>query len=118
MDKKKIAACLIVLLVCFGVAWLIYDRSSGGTDGGDGNNVDVTIQHAQNEIRDAGNEIDAARTELDRGQDAANRAENAVGKLEDSSDQRAELIDECQQLVDEIRDIFADVDAANRQITR
>lgn len=115
MDKKKMAACLLVLLVCLGVGWLIYERSSGGDDSGNDNNVNVTIQHAKNEIRDTGAEIDTAKTELDRGQDAINRAENAIGKLEDSSGQRADLIDECEQLVDEIRNIFTDVDAANRR---
>lgn len=117
MDKKKMAAYLLVLLVCLGVGWLIYERSSGGDDSGNDNNVDVAIQHAENEIRDTGAEIDTARTELDRGQDAINRAENAIGKLEDSRDERAELIDECEQLIDEIRNIFADVDEANRQPT-
>lgn len=113
MDKKKVAACLVVLLVCFGVGWLIYDRG-GGTGGGDGHNIDITIQHAKNEICNAGAEIDAATTELDSGQDAINRATDAVGKLEDSSSERADLIDECEQLINEIRNIFADVDEQNR----
>lgn len=115
MDKKKVAACLVVLLICLGVGWLIYDRSGGGTGGGDGHNVDVTIQHAKNEICDTRTEIDTATTELERGQDAINRAADAVGKLEDGSSERAELIDECEQLVDEIRNIFADIDTANRR---
>lgn len=115
MDKKKMVACLLVLLVCLGVGWLIYGRSGGRTDCGNGNNVDVTIQRAETEIRDAGTEINAVKAELDRGQDAVNRAENAVGKLEDSSSERAELIDECDQLVYEIRNIFTDVDTANRR---
>lgn len=114
MDKKKMAACLVVLLVCLGVGWIIYERNCGGADNGNGNNIDVTIQRAETEIRDAGTEIDAVRTELDRGQDAVNRATNAVGKLEDSSNERTKLIDECEQLINEIRNIFADIDEQNR----
>lgn len=114
MDKKKMAVCLVVLLVCVGVGWLIYERSGGGSDNGNDNNVDVTIQRAETEIRDVGTEIDAATAELDRGQDAVNGAENAVGKLEDISNERTKLIDECEQLINEIRNIFADVDEQNR----
>lgn len=117
MDKKKMAACLVVLLVCLGVGWIMYERNSGGTDSGNGNNVGNTIQCTQNEIRDVGNQINAATTEFDNGRDAVNRAENAVGKLEDSRSERAELIGECEQLISEIRNIFTDIDAANRSPT-
>lgn len=127
-EKKKyiliaVSIVTILLSVCF-----LLCRHYRAVEQSAGSNVDTTIQQIEtNNDRARATVIQStelnqsAQAELINGQTDVSRATESVNRLQQSSDKRSELIESAeseiagsQQLIREEREIFADIDRANK----
>ena len=129
MDEKKkytiIAVAILVIMLAIGVLLCRHYRT---VEQSAGSNVDATVQQIEaNNDRARATIIQStelnqsAQTELINGQADINRATESVDRLQQSSDKCSELIESAeseitgsQQLIREEREIFADIDRANK----
>lgn len=129
MDEKKkyiliaVSIVTILLSVCF-----LLCRHYRAVEQSAGSDVDTTIQQIEtNNDRARATVIQStelnqsAQAELINGQTDVSRATESVDRLQQSSDKRSELIESAeseiagsQQLIREEREIFADIDRANK----
>lgn len=129
MDEKKkyiliaVSIVTILLSVCF-----LLCRHYRAVEQSAGSDVDATIQQIETNNDRARATIiqstelnQSAQAELINGQTDVSRATESVDRLQQSSDKRSELIESAeseiagsQQLVREEREIFADIDRANK----
>lgn len=129
MDEKKkytiIAIAILVIVLTIGVLLCRHYRT---VEQSAGSNVDATVQQIETNNDRARTEViqstelgQSAQTELINGQADISRVTESVDRLQQSSDKRSELIESAeseiagsQQLVREEREIFADIDRANK----
>lgn len=129
MDEKKkyiliaVSIVAILLSVCF-----LLCRHYRAVEQSTGSDVDTTIQQIETNNDRARATIiqstelnQSAQAELINGQTDVSKAAGSVNRLQQSSDKRSELIESAEseiagskQLVREEREIFADIDRANK----
>lgn len=125
--KKHILIAVSIVTILLSVCFLLC-RHYRAVEQSAGSDVDTTIQQIEtNNDRARATVIQSAelnqsaQAELINGQTDISRATESVDRLQQSSDKRSELIESAeseiagsQQLIREEREIFADIDRANK----
>ena len=129
MDEKKkyILIAVSIVTILFSVCFLLC-RHYRAFEQSAGSDVDATVQQIEtNNGRARATVIQStelnqsAQAELINGQTDVSRATESVDRLQQSADKRSELIESAeseiagsQQLIREEREIFEDIDRANK----
>lgn len=129
MDEKKkyILIAVSIVTILFSVCFLLC-RHYRAVEQSAGSDVDATVQQIEtNNGRARATVIQStelnqsAQAELINGQTDVSRATESVDRLQQSADKRSELIESAeseiagsQQLIREEREIFEDIDRANK----